>query len=189
MKNEIEVDGQPIHSWLENVIRDSGKEKGIARLNLASCASKLASASKGIDDWRVASDSWDADIVWDDQRRQLQRLVVDWRAAVRAFDRHRSAVNDVLVKTRKAQKDAKVEWRKVRDNFRRWLTGRGVPESLAKSAGDLLREVSATAESVGIKLVYVRPVMCSAPMPLASFTEPFLILEPQKKSSERSQCR
>ena len=183
-ENEIKVDGQAVEIWLGGVMTTHANDKRITRLKLDAVKSKLQAASTALEDWRKASDSWNDDTVWEDERASLKAKVDNWQVALRMLDRHKAAMDDVITAHSKAKVAAKTEFRKVRDSYRRWLVGRKVPDGLAKSAGDALREIAVPASSIGIQLEYERLGRVEVPAPIEVWEQPFLLDQPGKKPRE-----
>ena len=124
--------------------------------------------------------------MWDVQRSTLIQAVDIWKTQIRAVNRHRAAINDVLTDIKKTNDAAKIDFRKSRDTYRRWLVGRGVPEALAKSSGDTLREEAGSAQSIGMQLDYVRPPSLHGPLPISSFESPSVIEHSKVPAEKRS---
>ena len=113
-----------VTTWLECKIAEGSGNAKIKRLNLGSVLEKLKSVKDKLIQWSVASDSWQPDVDWKEERASLLRRVGDWREALRSLSRHRTALIEITDSLKDKADIIKAEWRKHRDRIRAWTAGK-----------------------------------------------------------------
>ena len=182
------VGGVNLSEWMEKTIREIGSHPKLVPLNLAKdtealklAANNLRACAKKVVDWNISVD-------FPAERSAFHSLLEAYMGAAKAVRRHYKAISQVADQLKAEHSEALRIWRKMRTRIQTFLTGKNVPESVAKVVADRIYAIIVPPASKGVKITLTDPLFDIAQGSLVDvLTQPIVFpYDAAKQDSEYS---